>query len=158
MARGTLTSLRKTLDERARERRRGRSNDHDEEEWCPQEQRPDGSRQADQAPVGDDLVLGPSECLRDDERGEERRREQADDAGQRRREVPAAEDDRTDGLQQHGGAAYEEDDEPDGAHRFRHPSRQAALAATIGTPAGATGRSASAMPAPATAAASARRV
>ncbi len=110
-------------------------------------------------------ALAVGQGARDDERGEQRRRHQHDDANEPRRQVAPAERDRAGGLDRRGDHGAARDDEPGGpghpaasSGRRRRPSSAARLAASTGSPAGATGTSASAIAAPASATPRARRL
>ena len=104
--------------------------------------------------VEDELAVSPDR-LRDDERRQHRRREHLHEGERARRQLSVAEQNRPRRLEQDRHHADDRDHEP--GHR-RSPIRQARLAATIGTPGGANGRSTSVI-APATrAVASARRL
>ena len=92
------------------------------------------------------------EGLHRDERAEKGGSEELDHAREPLGERTAAEQHRADRLDRDRAGAHQPDDEPRLAHRL-NPSRHAALAAMIGTPAGANGVSASAIVAPSNAAA-----
>src|SRR5829696_4559629 len=137
--------------ERSRERRCDRRQDHHDEERSLPPDRDRGDRDPEH-PLVDRERLTVPEGLHRDERPEEGGSEELDHAREPLGERTAAEQHRADRLDRNRAEPHHPDDEPRLAHRL-NPSRHAALAAMIGTPAGANGVSASAIVAPSNAAA-----
>jgi hypothetical protein len=121
-----------------------------------QKNRHDCRSQADQARVQHDLLVA-ADRLRDNQRGQERGCEQGNHARDTVRQRLAAQEHRADRLQRHGRRADRSDHDPGLRQDPLQPRRQAAAAATIGRPAGVTGKSTRAMVPPRIAAASALR-
>src|SRR6185503_11235531 len=113
-----------------------------------------GDRDAEHAFVDRERLAVP-ERLHRDQRAEQRGCQELDHAREALGERAAPEQHGTDRLDRDRAGADERDDEPGLAHRL-NPMRQAALAAMIGTPAGANGVSARAIAAPRRAAATCR--
>ena len=128
--------------------------EHDDDDRRAQ---PDRDAPGDDAgkPLVDHDRAVASDRLRDHERGQHRRREHLDDGRHARRQLPPAEQHRPRRLEGHRRDADDADHDP--GHR-RNPISAAKLAATIGTPGGANGRSTSVIVPATSAVTSARRV
>ena len=143
--------------DQSRDGGRRRCGDDDHQDRSAQREGNGGDGHADESRVQHER-LTRAERVGGDQRSEQRRCQERDHSLDAPRQRTAAEQHRTRCLDRHGAEANRHDHEPGVAHLRTRPINAAPAAAMIGTPGGAMGTRASAMPAPSSAATTARRL